>query len=191
MSCGAGQEMIYCLFLQLLVRLEARIVCCADLTHDNTVFSWWFNNNNLIVSGLHCSSLDLSSSFLPDSLPDGDPSEFAYPVFLQEPKNTFASKETPGTLSCKVAHAKEVYFTCDGEKMKTGKEVEGVDEATKSKYKEINITIRKSQVLDTLHKYYCICHAASAQHEVQSREALVDLACEYCDLHIHDCLLFN
>ena len=49
-----------------------------------------------------CVDLDLSSSFLPEKLPEGDPKDFALPVFLQEPQDTYASKEAAATLSCKV-----------------------------------------------------------------------------------------
>ena len=122
--------------------------------------------------------LDLSSSFLPDSLPEGDPSEFALPVFLHEPQNTFASKDAAGSLSCRAAHAKTLYFTCDDMKMKTQSESEGRDDVTGSSYKEVVISVRKAQVLDTLHDFTCICHASSAQGNVQSREALVEIACE-------------
>ena len=128
------------------------------------------------------SSLDLSSSFLPSKLPDGDPSDFALPVFLAQPRSTYASKEVNGVLTCRVAHAKMVYFTCDGEKMKSVNETDGVDVATKSKYKEITISIRKSQVLDTLQEFSCRCRASSAQGEVESDPALVEIACKY-----HNC----
>ena len=50
-----------------------------------------------------CVDLDLSSSFLPEKLPEGDPKDFALPVFLQEPQDTYASKEAAATLSCKVS----------------------------------------------------------------------------------------
>ena len=131
------------------------------------------------VSATLVLGLDLTSSFLPDSLPEGDPSEFALPVFLQEPQDTFASKDTAGVLKCRAAHAKSVHFTCDDAKMKASKETEGRDEKTGSSYLEVEISVRKSQVLDTLHDFTCICHASSAQGSVQSREALVEIACKY------------
>ena len=57
-----------------------------------------------------CVDLDLSSSFLPEKLPEGDPKDFALPVFLQEPQDTYASKEAAATLSCKVRG--KISFMC-------------------------------------------------------------------------------
>ena len=106
--------------------------------------------------------LDLSSSMLPDSLPPGDPSNFALPVFLIQvsvkkkrkvsqffsfqPKSTFTSRDTPATLRCRVAHALEVAFDCDGELVKLDKQTEGVDKKTGSKYLEASVKIKKGQV---------------------------------------------
>ena len=122
--------------------------------------------------------LDLSSSILPDSLPPGDPSNFALPVFLIQvsdalayleiliiifvdkrkenlflffqPKSTFTSRDSPATLRCRVAHALEVAFDCDGERMKLDKQSEGVDKKTGSKFLEASVRIRKGQVLAVL-----------------------------------------
>ena len=46
----------------------------------------------------------------------------------------------------KVAHAKEVFFVCDDERMKSVSETEGEDEATGSSFTEIRVSVRKSQV---------------------------------------------
>ena len=100
---------------------------------------------------------------LPDSLPPGDPSNFALPVFLiqvgvkkkrkilslffsLQPKSTFTSRDTPATLRCRVAHALEVAFDCDGELVKLDKQTEGVDKKTGSKYLEASVKIKKGQV---------------------------------------------
>ena len=79
-----------------------------------------------------------------------------------------------------MAHAKTVHFTCDGEEMKSSTEQDGVATigSTKSKYKEITIDVRRSQVLDTLEKFSCKCHASSSQGEVESQPALVEIACK-------------
>ena len=115
---------------------------------------------------------------LPDSLPPGDPSNFALPVFLIQvsnalphicldnlnlsfqqqnvniqpfqPKSTFTSRDSPATLRCRVAHALEVAFDCDGERMKLDKQSEGVDKKTGSKFLEASVRIRKGQVLAVL-----------------------------------------
>ena len=85
----------------------------------------------------------------------------------------------PGTLTCRVAHARKVYFTCDNEILKSSTEKDGVDAKSKCKYKEITIDIKRSQVLDILGEYSCVCHASSAQGEVESQPAIVDIACKY------------
>ena len=42
---------------------------------------------------------------LPEVIPSGDPSQFAMPIFLKEPSDTFLIKSKPATLHCRVAHA--------------------------------------------------------------------------------------
>lgn len=121
-------------------------------------------------------SLDLSSNLLPDSLPEGDPSTFALPVYLQQPKSTFTSKEQPGTLKCKAAHAFRVYFLCNEEVMKSTSENEGVDAASGSKFKYITLDVRRNQVLDILGDFSCKCYASSSQGHVVSESATVDIA---------------
>ena len=93
---------------------------------------------------------------------------------------TYATKERTGNLTCRVAHAKTVHFTCDGEKMKSNTEMDGVATigSTESKYKEITVSIRRSQVLDTLEKFSCKCHASSSQGDVESQSAEVEIACK-------------
>ena len=121
----------------------------------------------------------MTSNILPDSLPEGDPSDFALPVYLKEPKSTYVTREQSGKLHCRVAHARKVYFTCDNEILQSDTEKNGVDPTSNSKYKEITIDIKRSQVLDILGEYSCRCHASSTQGEVESQAATVDVACEY------------
>ena len=47
-------------------------------------------------------------------------------LMLKEPRKTYATKEDAGNLTCRVAHAKTVHFTCDGEKMDSNTERDGV-----------------------------------------------------------------
>lgn len=121
-------------------------------------------------------TLDLTSSLLPSSLPPGDPSNFALPVFLLAPSSTFTSRDKPATLRCRAAHALQVSFWCDGEAMAAATEEEGVEEASGSSYREVSIQVRKGQVLDTLEEYSCTCRANSSRGEVESPPALVALA---------------
>ena len=108
-------------------------------------------------------------------------------MFLQEPQDTFASRDAAGSLKCRAAHAKSVHFTCDDAEMKAASETQGRDEATGSSFLEVEISVRKSHVLDTLHEFTCVCHASSAQGSVQSREALVEIACKYFSVNIGVC----
>ena len=41
---------------------------------------------------------------LPDTLPEGDPLDYARPVFLTEPEDSYVIKSRPAELSCKVPH---------------------------------------------------------------------------------------
>jgi len=122
-------------------------------------------------------TLDLSSNLLPESFPEGDPADFALPVFLEEPVSTFTSKEQLGILRCKAAHAHKLFFTCDNELQKSATENHGRSlEHGNVTYMEVTVNIKKGQVLDTLEDLTCICHAASTQGEVESQPASVELA---------------
>ncbi len=52
--------------------------------------------------------VNVSDSLLPDSFPEGDPSDYALPVFLEEPTDSFATKAAPAVLRCRAAHAVQV-----------------------------------------------------------------------------------
>ena len=75
--------------------------------------------------------------------------------FFFQPKSTFTSRDSPATLRCRVAHALEVAFDCDGERMKLEKETEGVDKKTGSKFLEASVRIKKGQVLDQIVHHFC------------------------------------
>merc|ERR1712243_226993 len=59
--------------------------------------------------------LDLSSQFLPSSLPEGDPAHFALPVFLEEPEDTYVVKGRAASLQCIVLHALSLHIQCNDE----------------------------------------------------------------------------
>ena len=68
--------------------------------------------NGTVPTATSDSTLDLSGNFLPDSFPEGvDPSQYALPVFLQEPKDTYTARGATATLTCSAAHALKAYFT--------------------------------------------------------------------------------
>jgi len=113
-------------------------------------------------------------NLLPESFPEGvDPSQYALPVFLQEPQDTFAARGASAILSCKAAHALKAHFTCNDE------EVEGTEEdliENGVKLKRLSIEVSRSDLHLVLGKFTCRCHASSAQGEVVSSEAVVKSA---------------
>ena len=115
-------------------------------------------------------------NLLPESFPEGvDPSQYALPVFLQEPQDTFAARGASAILSCKAAHALKAHFTCNDE------EVEGTEEdliENGVKLKRLSIEVSRSDLHLVLGKFTCRCHASSAQGEVVSSEAAVKSACK-------------
>jgi hypothetical protein len=67
--------------------------------------------------------LDLTGNFLPDSFPVGvDPSEYALPIYLEEPADSYSAKGNPAILTCRVAHALKAYFMCNEETRVTSSE---------------------------------------------------------------------
>ena len=125
------------------------------------------------------SSFDLSGSLIPDVYPEGDPSQYALPVFLEEPKDQFTARSSPALLECKVAHAIKVYFVCNDEIMASTSEDELVDPEMSVKYTKIRLEVKRSDAMDVLGKFVCKCHAASNKGEVASREASVNVACKF------------
>ena len=129
-------------------------------------------------------TLDLSSNFLPKSFPKGvDPSQYALPVFLEKPKDTYAARGASATLTCRAAHALKAYFSCNGEVREDSPDPELAgdleDPQTGMKYKKISIEVSRADVMDVLGKFSCKCHASSAQGEVESEEAVVKQACKF------------
>ena len=129
------------------------------------------------------STLDLSSNFLPESFPEGvDPSHYALPVFLEEPKDTYAARSAPAVLTCQIAHALKAYFVCNEEKRDSLSEEDLQDPKTNMNYKKISIEISRSDLMDVLGRFGCKCHASSVQGEVVSHEATIKQACKYISL---------
>ena len=116
-------------------------------------------------------------NLIPETFPEGvDPSQYALPVFLQEPQDTFAARGASAILSCKAAHALKAHFTCNDE------EIEGTEEdliENGVKLKKLSIEVSRSDLHLVLGKFTCRCHASSAQGEVVSSEAAVKSACKY------------
>merc|ERR1719225_246816 len=126
------------------------------------------DNNNKIM--------DLSSPFLPDNLPDGDPVHYALPVFLDEPEDTFVVKNKAAELECRVAHAHSVYVQCQDEIQHQAITQDHVDPESGIRITEARWRITRDQVEEFFGEYHCGCVAASGQGHVKSRLALVTMA---------------
>jgi len=123
-------------------------------------------------------SLDLSSPFLPASLPAGDPSAFALPVFLEEPEDTYVVKGRAAVLRCRVAHALSLHVQCNDEVQEAAVVTEGEHESAKGgiKYTEARMEVTRDQVEEFFGDYHCACVAYSGQGRASSRLARVAIA---------------
>ena len=124
-------------------------------------------------------TLDLNSNLLPESFPEGDPSEYALPVFLEGPQDAFAVRGKPAVLKCRVAHALRVFFRCNDEVMRSDSESNLVDPETSIRYTEVTVEVKRGHLLDVLGSYSCKCAASSSRGEVESDEAIVRMACKF------------
>ena len=108
-------------------------------------------------------TLDLNSNLLPESFPEGDPSEYALPVFLEAPQDAFAVRGKPAVLKCRVAHALRVFFRCNDEVMRSDSESNLVDPETSIRYTEVTVEVKRGHLLDVLGSYSCKCAASSSR----------------------------
>ena len=120
--------------------------------------------------------VDLSSPFLPDNLPAGDPVHYALPVFLDEPQDTFVVKNKPAELQCRVAHALSVHVQCQDEIQHQAVTQNHVDPQSGIRYTEARVSITRDQVEEFFGDYHCACVAVSGQGAIKSRLALVTSA---------------
>ena len=122
--------------------------------------------------------LDLSSPFLPESLPDGDPSTFALPVFLSEPEDTYVVKGRAASIQCRVAHALSVHIQCNDEVQEEARVVKQEHVAPESgiRFTEARLEVTRDQVEEFFGDYHCACVAYSSQGRTSSRLARVAIA---------------
>ena len=121
--------------------------------------------------------LDLSSPYLPASLPAGDPSTFALPVFLEEPADTYVVKGRAAALQCRVAHALSVHVQCNDEVQEAATEREEiVDPESGVRYTEARLRVTRDQVEEFFGDYHCACVAYSGKGRTSSRLARVAIA---------------
>jgi len=110
---------------------------------------------------------------LPEVIPSGDPSQFAMPIFLKEPSDTFLIKSKPATLHCRVAHALRVFFQCNSENVEPTSREDHVEPETGVRYTEASVDIHRDLVEEYFQEFHCACVAISGKGSVVSRHALV------------------
>ena len=119
-----------------------------------------------------------TKKLLPDVLPSGDPTQFALPIFLKEPSDTFLIKSKPATLHCRVAHALRVFFQCNSENVEPSQKEDHVEPESGVRYTEASVDIDREQVEEYFSEFHCACVAISGKGSVVSRHALVTNACK-------------
>jgi leucine-rich repeat transmembrane protein FLRT len=122
-------------------------------------------------------------TLLEDPLATGRPgSDSTVPLFLEEPEDAYVVKSKAGTLSCRAAHALQLYFVCNGEAVRTKHHSahEFVDPMTGIRQLEVKVDITRNDVEEYfgLDGYGCECIAWSSFGQVKSRRAKVIVACE-------------
>lgn len=124
---------------------------------------------------------DDGGALLEDPLATGRPgSDSTAPLFLEEPEDAYVVKSKAGTLSCRAAHALQLYFVCNGEAVRTKHHSahEFVDPMTGIRQLEVKIDISRNDVEEYfgLDGYGCECIAWSSFGQVKSRRAKVIVA---------------
>ncbi|CAB4055674.1 UNC5 [Lepeophtheirus salmonis] len=116
------------------------------------------------------------SSIIPSVLPEGDPSNYALPIFLEEPSDAFAVKSQSAVLQCRVAHALGVHFQCNSEVVEPSGQKDLVEPESGARYTEATVEISREKIEEFFGDYNCACVAISRKGSVVSRYALVSYA---------------
>ncbi|XP_011504193.1 PREDICTED: netrin receptor UNC5C [Ceratosolen solmsi marchali] len=100
------------------------------------------------------------------------------PVFLAEPVSSYVVKKTPATLHCKAAHALQVYFRCNGQRIKDHFQQDFVDPHTGTRIIESELNITRNQIEEyfSKDKFKCECIAWSGSGQINSQSATIDVA---------------
>ena len=136
------------------------------------------NSDQLPPFGTASNKQKSKKQLLPEVLPSGDPSQFALPIFLKEPSDTFLIKSKPATLHCRVAHALRVFFQCNSENVEPTNREDHVEPETGVRYTEASVDIHRDLVEEYFQEFHCACVAISGKGSVVSRHALVTNACK-------------
>lgn len=109
----------------------------------------------------------------------GDQHSVPLPVFLEEPTDTYVIKNKPATLTCRAAHALQLYFRCNGGRVEGGPpHLEFVDPQTGVRNVEASVNITRDDVEEYFgkDKFKCECIAWSSRGQIRSQPAVVDVA---------------
>lgn len=132
--------------------------------------------NTLDGSKKSSATVSTPVNLLPKSVPTGDPAQFALPIFLKEPTDTYLIKSRPATLHCRVGHALGVHFQCNSEVVEPSSREDHVEPETGIRYTEASVEIKREQVEAYFPEFHCACVAFSGKGSVVSRHALVSYA---------------
>ncbi|XP_046664973.1 netrin receptor UNC5C-like isoform X2 [Homalodisca vitripennis] len=126
---------------------------------------------------------DLLEDPLPAVSGSSDHHSVPLPVFLEEPTDTYVIKNKPAALSCRAAHALQVYFKCNGDRLQTATgelhpHQEFVDPQTGVRNVETAINITRDDVEEYFgkDKFKCECVAWSSRGQIRSQPAVIDVA---------------
>ncbi|XP_012272459.1 netrin receptor UNC5C [Orussus abietinus] len=100
------------------------------------------------------------------------------PIFLTEPVDTFVVKGKPATLHCRAAHALQVYFRCNGDRMDGSHHQEFVDPRTGTRIVEAELNVTRNIVEEYFVKegFKCECVAWSGSGQIRGQPAAVEVA---------------
>lgn len=112
---------------------------------------------------------------------EGENSDNALPIFLEEPQNTYVMRSRTAALTCKAAHALELSFKCSGnvQPIITNHDAH-VNPHTGIRFLEVTTEISKNLVEEYFGKgpFQCECHAIAARANIKSQPAVIEIACK-------------
>ncbi|XP_022199334.2 netrin receptor unc-5 [Nilaparvata lugens] len=114
----------------------------------------------------------------PPSAPSNGDHSVPLPVFLEEPVDTYIIKNKPALLTCRAAHALQLYFKCQGKRL-DGVHLEFVDPQTGVRNVETSVNVTRDAVEEFFGKFRCECVAWTSRGQVTSQPNTIVVACEY------------
>ncbi|XP_063981809.1 netrin receptor UNC5C isoform X2 [Diachasmimorpha longicaudata] len=100
------------------------------------------------------------------------------PVFLMEPLDGFVIKNKPASLRCKAAHALQIYFRCNGQRIEDSYQTDFVDPHTGTRIVDAEVNITRDSIEEYFgnDKYRCECIAWAGTGSITSQPAVIDVA---------------